>query len=138
MARFDVDLDNGLAPRVQELVVLERRVGRAKLGPYGQDQVGFRDDRVRRLQAERPEDTQRERVGLGEDALARRGRHDRRAKLLGEGLKLGAGTGDADAVAGHDQWPRRPLEQAHGTLDLGLRAAARASSWLVARYGAVA
>ena len=55
------------------------------LVPTARIRSASRDHGVRRLQPERPEDAERERVGLGEDALARGGRDDRARRAARRG-----------------------------------------------------
>ena len=119
VARLDVDLDDRLALRIEQRAVLERGVGRAELGADRQDEVGLGHHGVGGLQPERPEDAERERVGVREDALAGGGRGDRRAEVLGEGAELGAGARDPHAVAGHDQRSLGGGEHPDGALHLG-------------------
>ncbi len=84
VARLDVDLDEGLPRRIEQLAVFPGGVARAELGADRQHQIGLGDAGVGRLGAEGAEHAQRQRMGFGKAALAGGGRRHRQPGGLGE------------------------------------------------------
>src|ERR1700738_5362398 len=68
--RLDVELDERLPDRVEEVGGLVDRVGRTQLGADRERQIRIRERRVGRIEAEGPQHAKGQRMVLRKDALA--------------------------------------------------------------------
>ena len=121
-----VDLDHGLAGRVQQGPVLVEGVARPQLRSDRQHHVGSSDDVVGGSTTRTVRSPRRHGVGLGEHALSARRGGDRRVYRLGQAGQAGLGPGQADPVAGHDHRARRPART---------RRRRSSASWSTLRWG---
>ena len=105
--RIDVDLDDGLAGRVDQRRDLVDRVQRAQPGPHRDEQVRLADQCVGAFPPPLTEHAAAQGVGLGVGSLAALGGDHRRVGRVGEGQQAVVGPAHPHAVAGDDDGPLR-------------------------------